>query len=483
MIPNVFFLYWTGSEFSVHQYISIKSIHEIEKPDEIFLYYNDPIPQDNIWWERTLKLVTLKELNVDEFPEFEDILSITTDPKSRSDVFSALVLCKYGGIYSDFDTITIKSIRDQIDDCSAFLASCRSVTSVYDPNNEMFVSLGDKSDFDVWSYVANGNMGSKVGHPYFRAVLEMFRDDIDDPGLYKYITAYELNREKFPDIKIVPWAVFHTIRERKRHIRNPIDEGGISFRIEDFFQHYPYDPNPDTRVFHYYSSKADCAHLLTKMPTAFMIRYSNSMYSKYATPYIKEFIPDWKKDGYIIHPDRYILEQKIIPHLTGKVCFVGVAPYVKHYWSEIFPDSVQITTLDRNERVAQYGAPNHFVISAQFMHEDTDSPFDYVIIHGIAGYGTYTKTDLRTIFSSVYASLKPGGIFIYGWSNHKNLRVAHPEYCLKNQDGFETVSFRDLPKECKANDYIDPKTEYNVPLDEIKMGDSRFMFFKRPEEN
>jgi hypothetical protein len=481
-IPNVFYLYWSGSEFTIHHYICIKSIIDIEKPSEIILYYNEPIPSGNIWCDRSKKYVTLKELKKDEFPEFQDLFPKFIDPQITSDILSSLVLYQYGGIYTDFDTITIQSIRDHINGYDAFVPSCRNATASFDSRIGKYVGIG-KCKKPPWSYLANGNLGAKSGHPYYRQVLESFRKEQYPTGHLHYVNAYETNKERFTDLKMLPWPVFHTISERTKDKLGTVPDGGKSWTIEDFFQSGRCKPNKDTRVFHYYSSKGDCAHLVNKLATAYMIRYATSTYSQYATPYINEFVRNWKSDGYIIAPDRIILEQKIIPHLSGNVCFVGVASYIRHYWTDIFPESINLITIDNNRKVAKYGAPNHIVVEAKRMDERIHHPLDYIVMHGIAGYGSYTKTQLRFAFRGAIRCLKPGGLLIYGWANNPSLRIIHPTLLLKRTfetNTFKNVGFRDLPPKVHANDHIDPNIEYNVPLDEFRDMDVQFMFFKKP---
>lgn len=502
LIPNIFYLYWQGTDFTIHHYICVKSIQEIEKPDHIFLYYNNPIPIGNIWWDRTLKLVTLREFRMEDFPEGNQILTksiVLPDvqiknkgtlekfvqyAQHRSDLFRTLALYEFGGIYTDFDTVTVTSIRDQINDCSVFLASCRNATA-YRYDQPIFGPLGkvrkDGRAFQ-FSHIANGNLGATPKHPYLKKVLENFGSN-DLPGLFSYINAYELNKEQFSDVKIVPWYVFHSIQERDRNCQDIIYDGGPPMMIEYFFQTACAEVNPGVRVFHYYSSKGDCAHLLTKMPTAYALKYSNSVYSECASPFIQEFLPNWKKDGYIIAPDRIILEQKILPNLTGDVCFVGVASYVRHYWDKYFPQASSVTTVDSDHKVAKYGAKNHILADVKYLDCKTNTKFDYIVMHGIAGFGTSTVTHLGYAFRSAFLALKPGGLLIYGWNDSPTLRVGPPLRFLRESleaQQFQLTSFLDMPECVKCNDYFDDTIEYNVPIEQLKVMDTQFMFFRKP---
>lgn len=487
MIPNDFYLYWTGSEFSIHQYLCVKSIIDIEKAN-VFLYYNDPLPR-GIWWEKTLKLVTLREFKFEEFNELGlsiDFQSLT--PRFKSDVFSYLVLHKHGGIYTDFDTLTIKSIRPHIKNANAFLPQCRFATGIRTRNGYQPISSYKKRKKHPnvhYSHLAIGNMGSVAKHPFFRAVLEKMKKGADNKRgtFYCVQNSYELNKEKYADVILVPWEVFHLIEERSS---NKFDrfKGKHSFTIEEFFQS-DFKPVPDkTSVFHYYASKDSYEKLSSKLKTPYSFFCSTSTYAKYACNYLDEFLKGWKKDGFITSPDRHILEREIIPYLEGEICFVGVAHYIKHYWSSFFSPNATVTTIDVNKNLAKYGAKNHIATEIKKLPKVSKKRYDYVIMHGIAGYGTFSRQNLEWAFWGTYESLKPGGLLIYGWANNKDIRIVHPSTLPHKKSGtgnFKSVPFRKLGTECKANDFFDPDRKYNVPISELKRMDVRFMFFKKSE--
>lgn len=95
--------------------------------------------------------------------------------------------------------------------------------------------------------------------------------------------------------------------------------------------------------------------------------------------------------GLYIPEDRKILEQCILKHYQGRteigrILFVGVASYVRHY-AQMFPHQLFIT-LDRSAPRARYGGPHHVVddlanLGIYFM----PNYFDLVVMNGVIGWG------------------------------------------------------------------------------------------------
>ena len=178
----------------------------------------------------------------------------------------------------------------------------------------------------------------------------------------------------------------------------------------------------------------------------------------------------WKKDGRIITPDRIILEEKIIPKTHGRVCFIGVDFYVQHYW-ELFPDSVDLMTVDKKPKQSKFGSNNHATTDCKHLPENS---FDFVIAHGIAMFGTDNQKHLNECFDGIYKSLVKNGIFIYGWSQ--------PNKTEPETDKFNRIEFASIGKECRASDYYDEDAQYNISKSDIMNMDVRFRFYGKEND-
>ncbi len=179
-IPNAFYYYWTLEDFAFAYILSIKSVLSIERPDNIVVYYNYPIPSTGnalcCWnYLKTLP-IEFREFDINDFrfdflsDEFysaffkkvnKSTLCEGTRPNiyrpyNVSDLARYMILYKHGGIYYDFDTLTIKSIKPLIEDCDAFIPTCISKLCKVD-NQE--------------SYLANGNLGSIPNGKFFHQIL------------------------------------------------------------------------------------------------------------------------------------------------------------------------------------------------------------------------------------------------------------------------------------------------------------------------
>ncbi len=146
---------------------SIKSVLKKESPDEVILYYNHPIPQTQKWNYIYSLPITVKEFNLDDFrfpflkdSFYENIRTFIEPHRYRgfnlSDLARYLILYKYGGVYSDLDCVTLKSIKPVIQDANAFIPTCATKTCILDGQ---------------LCYFANGNLGSCPEQQFFKEVL------------------------------------------------------------------------------------------------------------------------------------------------------------------------------------------------------------------------------------------------------------------------------------------------------------------------
>jgi len=117
-IPRNFFLYWVGQEFYYVNYLCIETLLKTNKVDRCEIYYEEE-PLQNKYWDalKKAKNIRLIKVNYTELlksagktrKEFSDFFA---NPKiaaaTKGNFFRLLVLYCYGGVYLDFDTITLR---------------------------------------------------------------------------------------------------------------------------------------------------------------------------------------------------------------------------------------------------------------------------------------------------------------------------------------------------------------------------------------
>jgi len=109
-IPNIIhFIYGfkeQDQEFELYRYISIKSAHDLNKPDKIyFYYYYEPY---GYWWNKIKVYLTLVKMD----PPTEIYGNKLYHYAHKSDIIRLQKLIEHGGIYLDIDTICLKSFSD-----------------------------------------------------------------------------------------------------------------------------------------------------------------------------------------------------------------------------------------------------------------------------------------------------------------------------------------------------------------------------------
>lgn len=127
--------------------------------------------------------------------------------------------------------------------------------------------------------------------------------------------------------------------------------------------------------------------------------------------------------GLYIPEDRKILEHCILKHYQGRaeigrILFVGVASYVRHY-AQMFPQQLFIT-LDRSAPRARYGGPHHVVddlanLGIYFM----PNYFDLVVMNGVIGWGLNDLHALNEALRVVHRHLRTGGELVLSTDENK----------------------------------------------------------------
>lgn len=119
MIPLHFHLIWEGKKFPFVNRLAIESLLQIHPEARITLHFGNP--PDNEHWNALKGRIEFKEIQLDELLEglpFAEGIRQTLSglasnyPAGRSNILRYLALHKWGGIYLDFDTITLKPMQD-----------------------------------------------------------------------------------------------------------------------------------------------------------------------------------------------------------------------------------------------------------------------------------------------------------------------------------------------------------------------------------
>lgn len=111
MIPNI--AHFIGlqdkqqrEDFLFVYYVAVLSCKLIQNPSKIFFYY-DEFPK-GIWWEKTKEIVEPVKVSV---PDRIGSKAIKKTPH-KADILKMYLLHRYGGIYLDIDTITIRNYKN-----------------------------------------------------------------------------------------------------------------------------------------------------------------------------------------------------------------------------------------------------------------------------------------------------------------------------------------------------------------------------------
>jgi mannosyltransferase OCH1-like enzyme len=86
--------YFEGVPFRFYQYLSIKSAHDVLKPEKMYLHY--VFEPKGKWWEAAKKYLTLNKITLSTAIHGSDVLRLQ-------------VLHKHGGIYLDTNVFVLKS--------------------------------------------------------------------------------------------------------------------------------------------------------------------------------------------------------------------------------------------------------------------------------------------------------------------------------------------------------------------------------------
>jgi hypothetical protein len=109
---NIFF-YWSGQEFDFGNFLAVASAARHAPGSDVVVVVDDR-PVNNVHFERVERLpgVTVEPLNLDSLvsPELRLLYQRMRFVAHRSDLVRLALLAKYGGMYLDTDTLTIRDL-------------------------------------------------------------------------------------------------------------------------------------------------------------------------------------------------------------------------------------------------------------------------------------------------------------------------------------------------------------------------------------
>lgn len=119
MIPHHFHLIWIGKRFPFVNRLAVESLRQTNPDARITIHYEDP--PDNADWQALAANTELRPLDLPALlgslpPSMSAVTPILEGiskgyPAGRSNILRYLILYKEGGIYLDFDTLTVKDYR------------------------------------------------------------------------------------------------------------------------------------------------------------------------------------------------------------------------------------------------------------------------------------------------------------------------------------------------------------------------------------
>lgn len=166
--------------------------------------------------------------------------------------------------------------------------------------------------------------------------------------------------------------------------------------------------------------------------------------------------------------DRNVLEQIIFPFILAylepkKILDIGREDYQNFY--NYFFEGRELWTLDYDPKRKEFGAENHITDDAANVADHfKQNYFDFILMNGVFGWGLNDPEKIEKALSGIYNILKPGGIFILGWNDIKDLTPV-PLPKIKSLKKFEKFPFNPL----------DDKTDFKSIN-----GEHTYSFFMKP---
>lgn len=155
--------------------------------------------------------------------------------------------------------------------------------------------------------------------------------------------------------------------------------------------------------------------------------------------------------GFDLHlnsPDRYVLEDLIIPELVAckeldKILFVGCDWYTKPY-VKYFRDK-EYWTIEIDENKKKFGSKRHIVDGLQNLGNYIENDyFDLIVCNGVFGWGINNKEDTEVAIKQCYSCLRPEGMLVLGWNDVSTYRPYFAIGKCENLSKFQPYVFPPL---------------------------------------
>lgn len=145
-------------------------------------------------------------------------------------------------------------------------------------------------------------------------------------------------------------------------------------------------------------------------------------YHRLAKKLIKEYA-DYER---IEFEDRDCLERIILPYVLGnhnpqRTLDIGREDYQTFY--NLYFENRELWTLDFDPKRKKFGAKGHHITDdvANVKNHFEDGYFNFILMNGVFGWGLNDPVKIEQTFESIYKLLAPGGLFILGWNDIKDL--------------------------------------------------------------
>lgn len=180
-----------------------------------------------------------------------------------------------------------------------------------------------------------------------------------------------------------------------------------------------------------------------------------------------------KLRGFDLHlnsPDRYVLEDLIIPELVArkelyKILFVGCDWYTKSYTK--YFKTKEYWTIEIDENKKRFGSKRHIVDGLQNLGKYIEKDyFDLIVCNGVFGWGINNKQDTETAIKQCYSCLRPEGILVLGWNDVSTYR---PYFAIAKCENLN-----------KFNPYIFPRLSTTQYLTENSLTKHTYNFYIKP---
>jgi hypothetical protein len=192
-IPKIFhFIFISGDhKYVMAHYLAIKTCFEINKPEKIFMWYNDPqnILENNKWWKLIGYYATFIKITIPTILNNKSVIY----KQHQADIMRINILNKIGGVYMDIDILSLNPLDGSIKE-PQFEYSKISDINLF---NHEFV-IGKETDVKLCNCV----IMSKSNHPFLKKWIESYENEYGT--LEEWWTGLSVTR---------PWELFKSNKD------------------------------------------------------------------------------------------------------------------------------------------------------------------------------------------------------------------------------------------------------------------------------